>query len=151
MDAGGVVESENCDARTMAGCTISGMHCPGARPMGERKREDTIGYFGIKTLLLESYFTGCRDLGTKHGWEHEAVTVYAIDAFEESFKTDVENLMYHVVSIVMCGGWIKKQEHYHRDQARALMNRMDIAAETSHMPKQEIEDLLFDIKLIELK
>jgi len=62
-------------------------------------------YDEIKTLVLDAYYSLCRDRGIGMGSGPIEVLAHVAYAFENSFESSIENLMLNTVILVLSVGY----------------------------------------------
>lgn len=67
--------------------------------------EKRVPYEQLKSWALDAYYEGCRDHAVNRGWTHEEVLGYVSHAFEDGFDRTIENMMWQVILLVLCGSW----------------------------------------------
>lgn len=112
--------------------------------------EERVTYETIKAWVLESYFRGCRDNAIIKGWPHEQIMGYVSYQFEGTFERPVEKLMYNVVLLILSGGWYESPKKIISENILSLIEEFGLNRLLADLPKEELENFLYDLKSIKI-
>ena len=107
-------------------------------------------YGAIKTWVLETYFNGCRDNALMKNWPHEQIIGYVSYQFENAFDSDVESLMWHVVLLILSGGWQEEMALNIRCGIEDVISRHGLDNLLQNIPIDEAEEFMHDLKIIKV-
>ena len=99
---------------------------------------------------LESYFEGCRDHGVMQGWSHEQVMGYVSYTFENGFERPIEDLMWHVVLLVLSGGWRSTWEVAARAVIFEEITLHTLEKLLADVPQEEVKAFTHELQILNL-
>ncbi|MCG3577632.1 hypothetical protein, partial [Ralstonia solanacearum] len=122
----------------------------GCLKMTAYKSEERISYQTLKEWALDAYYDGCRDHALMQGWSHEQVWGFVSYSFEEGFARPVENLMWHVILLVLSGGWHGEIERNSRGVISTIIVEYGLERLLVDVPVDEVEVFRHDLKILKL-
>ncbi len=110
--------------------------------------EERVAYETLKEWALETYYEGCRDHAVMKEWPHEQIMGYVSYQFENTFERPVEDLMWHVILLVLSGGWHKEIEQNIRGRIEKQLAEHSLENLLSDVPADEAEAFRHDLKIL---
>ena len=110
--------------------------------------EERVTYETLKKWALETYYEGCRDHAVMKGWHHEQIMGYVSYQFESIFERPLEGLMWHVILLVLSGGWYKDILAYEQQMIRETLAKHGLENLLAGVPQEEAEAFRHDLKVL---
>ncbi|MGL4859076.1 MAG: hypothetical protein ACRC5A_04930 [Enterobacteriaceae bacterium] len=119
--------------------------------------DERIDYQEIRSSFLDCYYYYCRNVLNSmnkngRGWEENEHEIgYAYDQFENSYELPIENLMLHVLNLILSANRFGKTfEDYHRTQIANILSVHSLDELIADISEDEKNDLLYDMKLLKI-
>lgn len=112
--------------------------------------EERVTYMTLKSWALDCYYEGCRDHAVMKGWPHEQIMGYVDYQFENIFERPVEIFMWHVVLLVLSGGWHPDWSHRARQLIADQIATKGLENLLADVPKDEADLFLHDLEILKL-
>jgi hypothetical protein len=112
--------------------------------------EKRVSYEQLKSWAMDAYYEGCRDHAVNRGWSHEEVLGYVSYAFEDGFDRVIENIMWQVILLVLCGSWDSERQKAIRATVKNQLAFSSYASLFADVPEDEVKVFTHDLKVLGL-
>lgn len=119
--------------------------------------DERIDYYEIRLSFLGCCYEGCRQklknitMGTSGVPKYEDGIGYAHYQFENSYELPIEQLMLDVVTLVLIAARGPEHvERFHRKEIKQILSTHPLYELIKELGEEEREDLLHDMKILQL-
>jgi hypothetical protein len=110
--------------------------------------QDRLTYETLKFYALDAYFDGCRDHGIGKGWTQEQIIGFVSYTFEDGFSLPIENLMWDVILLVLCGDWYPQWNESGRKDIENQIQLSGLENLLVDVPQEEIDLFTHDLRIL---